>query len=668
MLAWTGVGLASLAALLVLALLVFPWNVLRGPLSTVASASLGRAVTVDGDIEVKLAWHPWIDIRDVSIANVEGSPERVMAHADRIGLRIVPLSWFTRLSIPEVELDSPRLLLARDRAGRGNWEFQPDGTRQGAASTREAPLLGRVRVHDGEVRVTDVRERADVRVHVTTAPFDGREGLAFAGHGTFRGSTLRVAGLGQGLGELRKVGDPFHLAFHGRAGSKAAGTEVWFDGNVVPRAPDNLTGFIEVSGSDMSRLYPILPAPIPWTPPYTLRGRVTHQGERWQAEGLKGRVGQSDVAGSMTVIDGARRKLVADLVSTRLDYRDLGGFVGLPPGKATVARDTKQKAEARKLAGEERVLPDRAIDLSKLRDVDAEFRFRGKSVAVDRVPMQDVDMHIVLGDGVLRYDPVSIGIAGGRVTLVGRVEAQRATPRFDGRIEVRNVDLARLIPALKSPRGRTGRFAGYIELAADGHSVRELAATADGEGALLMSGGEASALALLLTNLDLANAIPLLLGGDKTAVLNCAVTTFGVDDGQVTPRIFTIDTSAVRIEGEGRIDLDDEHIDLTLVSHSKTPSLFALKGPIEVGGTLRRPTVAPSVAPIAARVGVAAGLAAIAPPLAIIPFLDPGGADDADCAALFASAGKPAAAAPTAPAANGASSAPVRRDLATTSP
>jgi hypothetical protein len=54
-----------------------------------------------------------------------------------------------------------------------------------------------------------------------------------------------------------------------------------------------------------------------------------------------------------------------------------------------------------------------------------------------------------------------------------------------------------------------------------------------------------------------------------------------------------------------------------------------------VGGTLKDPTVGPAVAPIAARVGVAAALAAVAPPLAILPFIDFGGAPDADCRGLL---------------------------------
>jgi uncharacterized protein involved in outer membrane biogenesis len=150
-----------------------------------------------------------------------------------------------------------------------------------------------------------------------------------------------------------------------------------------------------------------------------------------------------------------------------------------------------------------------------------------------------------------------------------------------------------------------------------------------------MSGGEASTLALLLTNLDLAGAVPLILGGDKTAALYCAATSFAVERGKVDPRFLVVDTSAVRIDGDGLVDLDTERLDLVLKSKSKKFSIFALRGPIVIGGTLRQPTAGPSVGPIAARVGVAAGLAAVAPPLALLPFIDPGGAPDADCRGLL---------------------------------
>ena len=83
---------------------------------------------------------------------------------------------------------------------------------------------------------------------------------------------------------------------------------------------------------------------------------------------------------------------------------------------------------------------------------------------------------------------------------------------------------------------------------------------------------------------------------------------FAVDDGVATPRLLVINTSKVRIDGEGTVDLGNERYNLALKSKSKQFSLFALGGPFVIVGLLRDPSVEPAVEPIAARVGVAAAL------------------------------------------------------------
>lgn len=621
-----GLGIAVFVVLL-----LFPWNTLREPLANYLSEKTGRKVVLAGDLTVKLAWHPWIDVRGLAISNAPWSDEPVMASAERIGMRVEPLSYFTRLRIPEIEIVAPRGIAERNSAGEGNWVFGDSEAAASSDSLGELPLIGRVTVADAKLRYRDPdpRMRLDVRVDaLTAADRQGKESLVFSGNGTLRGGRFEIAGQGGGLGALREPDAPFPLVFSARNGA----TRVWFDGEVVPATPENVRGFIKLAGQDMAQLYPLLPAPVPWTPPYELKGDVVRLADRWHVTNLSGKVGRSDVTGHAEILtDTPRRKFIADMVSTRLDYRDLGGFVGLPAGASAAARSPEQKAEAKKLARQERVFSEDRFELDRLRDYDAQFRFRGKSLRVDRVPMDNVEINIVLDNGVLRYDPVRIGIADGTVTLVGTLDANAATPRLDMRLEGRNLDLARIFPELASPRGKTGRFGGFVKVKAQGASIAAMTKSADGEGALLMSGGEASALALLLTNIDLAGVVPLVIGGDRTASLYCAVSEFAIGDGLVQPRLLVVDTSRVRIDGEGTIDLGKERYDLALKSRSKQFSLFALRGPIIVGGSLRNPSVAPSVAPIAARVGVAAGLAALAPPLAILPFIDLGNTPDVDC-------------------------------------
>jgi hypothetical protein len=160
-------------------------------------------------------------------------------------------------------------------------------------------------------------------------------------------------------------------------------------------------------------------------------------------------------------------------------------------------------------------------------------------------------------------------------------------------------------------------------------------AAADGEAAVAMRGGEASTLALALTNIDLARAAELLIGGDETAVIHCGVAALHARDGVMTPDVLVVDTSVALIAGSGSVDFRNEKYDLHLEADSKNPSLLALKGPIVIGGTFGTPSIHPAPAPLAARIGAAVGLGAIALPLALLPLIDLGDAPDADCRALY---------------------------------
>ena len=99
--------------------------------------------------------------------------------------------------------------------------------------------------------------------------------------------------------------------------------------------------------------------------------------DRWKVTNLSGKVGRSDVAGTAEILtETPRRKFVADLVSTRLDYRDLGGFVGLPPGASAgrpLARAEGRGAEAR--ARPTASSPTTASSSTSLRDYDAAVPF-----------------------------------------------------------------------------------------------------------------------------------------------------------------------------------------------------------------------------------------------------------------------------------------------------
>jgi uncharacterized protein involved in outer membrane biogenesis len=615
----------SLGILALVALLIafFPWNLLRSPIASIASTRLQRAVAI-GHLDVDWGSPTRITLDDVTIGNSEWSNAQPMATFPRVvfSFRIPSL---IRMTPDVVLLTRPDVLLERSASGEANWRFDDAAGHAGAA-------FGAVDVDNGRVRYRDALLPASVDATLQTDATGSRP-LKFAGRGTLRGDPFEIEGTSEGIAELRRVNAPYHLAIKARAGA----TSMTFDGTAVPASLENAEGTLHLKGPDLSRLYPIVPSPLPWTPPYDLSGNLRHAQGQWIFRGIKGTVGDSDLAGDFTVdVSTKRHSTTAEFTSRRMNYKDLGGFIGLPPGESSRSlRTVEQQQEARRRAATNRVLPERPFTLGRLRDHDVDVKFRGTSVTWGTIPIDQVVTHIVLKDGVMRFEPLDFGIADGHVVSNITLDATKDVPTAHAKIEARNVELKRIFPKLASPNGSAGRFGGRAQFRAQGRSVAELFASAEGEAAVAMRGGESSTLRLVLTNIDLARAAQLLIGGDETAAIHCAVGAFHAKSGVLTPDLFVVDTSAELITGTGSIDFRTEQYDLHLKADSKTPSILALKGPVVIGGTFKAPSVHPEMGPLMARIGASVGLGALAGPLVLLPLIDLGDAPNADCKALY---------------------------------
>lgn len=623
---------AGVLVALVLLVVFFPWNMLRAPLASYVGHRLHRTVTIDGDLRVALGFPTRVEVDDFSIANAQWSDLQPMAHAKRMALTF-NLRSLLDLTPDTVQLTEPRVVLEKNANGEANWHF-------GADTSAGPPGFGTLGVDNGTLRYRDPTLRGDITVALqSTQPSPNVPSeLRFNGRGVLRGDRFTLDGHGRGFSALRKVDDPYQLAFDVHAGP----TRIAFDGTIVAAAPRNLRGALHLQGPDLSQLYPIIPSPLPWTPPYSLAGELTHENQQWDFQRIKGTVGNSDLAGDFRIdLSRPRALTTVDLSSRKFDYKDLGGFVGLPPGEpGDKAKTPAQRRELRRRAATGRVLPDQPFDLAKLRNHDVDLKFRGTSITWGRLPLDNLVAHMVLKDGMLRFEPLDFGIANGHVVSHITLDVTRQVPAAKGQIEVRRVELKRIFPQLASSRGSAGRFGGRAQFSASGNSVADLFGAVDGEAAIAMRGGEMSTLQLVLTNLDLAAAASLLMrGGDEKADIRCAVAAVHATRGVLVPDVMVVDTSAELIRGKGSVDFRNEKYDLELTADSKKPSLVALRGPVMITGTFKTPAIHPAVGQAAGRIAAAVGLGILAPPLALLPLIDLGDAPDADCRALYQDAG-----------------------------
>lgn len=144
-----------------------------------------------------------------------------------------------------------------------------------------------------------------------------------------------------------------------------------------------------------------------------------------------------------------------------------------------------------------------------------------------------------------------------------------------------------------------------------------------------------------LSSVNVLSGVGLLLAKDQDkANVRCGVANLKATDGTLRVQSLVFDTQNVVVTGKGEISLESERYDLVIRGQPKKPRLFRVKSPVAIRGQLLKPSMSVQTKGRAIeQAGLAAALAAVAGPLgAIVAFVDPGLAKDADCASLLADA------------------------------
>jgi uncharacterized protein involved in outer membrane biogenesis len=401
---------------------------------------------------------------------------------------------------------------------------------------------------------------------------------------------------------------------------------------------------LDLHGEDLSALYPVTGIVIFPSPPYHISGRMLHHDTEWSMKGFSGKVGNSDLGGDIVFDTGGERPLLrGDVVSKVLDLSDLQGFIGArrgPQPQDTPAEKQKKKASAKAQKG--RILPDKEFGVEGLQAMDADVKFRGESIRNKELPVEHLVSHLKVDNGLLTLDPVNFAVAGGNIISNITINTRPEVPKGEIKIAVKRLQLPKLFPKLEITKNSAGVIGGAINIKSHGKSVGALLGSADGDFGLIMSGGQISKLLLEVIGLDGGQIIKLLFAGDKNVPVRCGVIDFGIKKGIMSSKAFVIDTTDTKIVAEGQISLAEEKIDMKLSPQAKDVSILSLRTPIHIEGTFKDPIILPDKI-LAIRAGAAVILGVLATPLAaLIPTIETGLAEDANCRALIASVETPA--------------------------
>lgn len=635
-LAWTAGVLLTLAVAAAVLAAVWDWNWFRGPVASIASGRMHRQVTIDGNLRVHLfSWEPSATVENVHIANPAWVGKGGFADIDKIALqiRLAPL-FAGHLDMRLLEFDRPRVALYRDEQGRATWDFS-DG--KNPDQPLRLPPIRSFIIDGGQMDYRD-----DERKLVFHGAVEAKEqlgavnrGFQMDGKGALNAQPfiLQVTG-GPLLNIDRNKPYPFNAEIH------AGQTYVTAQG-AVPKPFDLSQFYMNVTsrGPDLSELYGLTGVPLPNTPPYNLRGRLSRDVHLWKLDDIGGKVGSSDLAGRLSVRTGDKRPfLTADLRSQRLDFPDLGALFGGARKTGAVA-SPKQKAVAQAMRAQQRIFPDATLNFSRIRGLDADVSFLAVSITDAPVHLRSGSARVQLNAGVLRAEPLDLDMPQGRITGFVQLDGRKTDAVTDLDLRLTNGRLENLLPVKFQGRAPfTGSVAARARLHGTGDSVHDAMADANGEVMVVAPNGEIQQSLAELAGVDVIKGLGLLFAKNQTTTpIRCGVLHFTGKGGVLSADRLVVDTDPVLIDGGGFINLDTETLGFQVRGHPKKFQLVRLLAPITVKGPMLSPKIGVQKGQAIAQGGAALALGALLSPLAVLlPFVDVGLAKDANCASLMA--------------------------------
>ncbi|MDI1251858.1 AsmA family protein [Thermomonas sp.] len=612
---WSSVAILLAIGIFVL-LLLWDWNWFKHPFERRVTAQTGREFHIDGNLDVDLGRTLTITAYGLRFGNTASAREPEMARTDRLefDLRFWPLLR-GKLQIPRIALDKPVLHLQRNPDGVANWVFPQ--------SNSNLPEFRNVHIKEGLLTYFEPAHKTDLRINVDSLQpraNDAEPPISVNSGGRWNGNAFNLRGTAESPLELRDSARPYRIDIKAIAGPTRAHAR----GTLLD--PLRFRDFdlqLALAGDNLGDLYPLIGVATPDTPPYALDGRLTRDFQdakrsTWRYLGFSGKVGHSDLRGDAAVtIGGARPFFKGAFVSQRMNFGDLGGFIGkAPQARGSETNHPAVAAPTANGAASTRLLPSEPYKLDKLRAMDADVRLKARRIDTITLPIDDMDARLRIDDGVLRLDPLNFGVADGDLRAIIRMDAREPIIRTRATITARSMTLGKLMPKAELGKTAIGKVRADVAVTTLGNSIATMAGNANGDAEAGMGSGQVSKLLMEFASMDLTGILKIKLTHDRQIPIRCAYGDFAVKNGVMTPRALVFDTTELRLNGEGMIDLGDERLDLTFKATNKKFSPLSLRSPFYVRGTFKHPSVHPDYVRMGLRAAAAAVLANIAAPIA----------------------------------------------------
>ncbi len=593
--------------------LKIPINLTRfkEPVEVLVSKALHRNVELEGSVVISTSLRPVFTMQGLKVHNPDGFSKDYFLHLGQVKVQVALLPLLKRkVHIPEFNVEQLDVILEEKTDGSVNWllgEGENNVSQEGKAETGEQKVKNsqEKRTISNDTIVVENLLFKEIKVlHFTPDKkepntFDIRECVGSMVPGEplkldMKGELLSfpyvldvsVASLEEFLTQRQSWMD-FQF--------EIAETNLSFSGNVdVATSNKQFSLETKVTGKSLSSLNDLLKVDLPPFVDYSTSTKFTLQKGRFNLENLTVKTGESSLVGAAEVIHEGDRYVVDVQFTSPLVQLDDFLFDDWSWRGSEESGTAAEEIKPEEQVGEQEKSTEQqsasGANVSTLLDPELLSRFniavniRSEKVLSGEDFLGNGQLNATLKDGRIAVNPLEFHIPGGGITVSTSFKPDKKSSEADFQAKIENFDIGILVRRSKPEAKMAGLVNLDINLESSAATPEDL--FANGNGYFDFS-GHLNDIGAGIIDLWAVNLVAAIVSStdENQSEINCAVGRWSVADGVLTPDVFFIDTSKIRICGKGKVDFSQQKIDVTVGPTPKSPEFFNLATPIRINGT-----------------------------------------------------------------------------------
>ncbi len=612
---WAAIIVGCLVVVVIAAMLIIPMFIdvqkYKPVLESKVVEATGRPFTVGDDL--KLSLFPWagISFSDLRLGNREEFSEKEFVQVKSFEVRVKLLPLISKeIEIKRFVVDEPRIVLVKNKKGRGNWE-QPKQKQQQAAAPKtggeaspggpgglpiNALTVGNFSINNGSAlwidHTTDTRkEIKNINLVLTDVSLEKPVQVKFTGE--LDNQPLAVEGTVGPVGSgLQKGVVPLDLSLNalkqlamtlkGNIENPATTPGVNLDITVEEFSPRELV-------AALGQTFPVETTDPKALSSVALKARVNADAKQASISNGVLNLDQSQLTFSATASQFSRPNLKFDL---NLDKINLDRYMppksDSPPAEKAPAQGKKEKTDYTPLR---RLILDGLVKIGQL--------------TVNKANVQDVYLKLKAQNGVFNFDPMKMNMYQGNADGKAVWNVAQDIPQSSLNLTIKNVQAEPLLKDMLAKDILQGSTNAEINLSMSGDEPELIKKTLNGQGYLRFNDGAIVGidLAAMVRNVGAAFGLAEKGGQRPTTDFTELDIPYTIKNGAVNTPQSNLKSPFVRVIAAGTADLVKETLDFrvepkavgSIKGQGDTAERGGIMVPVVVSGTFSSPKFRPDV-------------------------------------------------------------------------